>query len=139
MGGFGSTRWRGYQAAALVEDTPLKSIEDCWGSSGRAAFVDLAAVDRAGEILCLQRFQLVRLPLARGGFCWRLVCGDCGRNVRFVYFIETDGRICCRTCGGLLHRSTRTSHDWGFEKIFRQICPKGLTLRAFNQHLKRRR
>ncbi len=137
MGGSGSTRWRGYQAAALVERTPRTSVDLVAADRGGPAAV-LVAVVRDGETVHEQRVGVARRPLSRGGYAPRLVC-ECGRGVRFVYFIETDRRICCRKCGGLLHRSTRSSHDWGFEKIFKQIRPEGLTLRAFNQHFKRRR
>lgn len=139
MGGLGSTRWNGYQAKNLVEETPRLCVPLGLPRLDPRPGVDLAAVDRDGEELHHQRFSIARPALSRGGYAVRVVC-TCGRRCRFLYFVG--GVICCQKCGGLVHRSTRESHDWGFERLFRQICREksitGLTYGQFMKHFRRR-
>jgi len=51
-------------------------------------------------------------------------------------------RICCQKCGNLLHQSTRTWHDWPFEKLFREICRDanitGLKFNTFRKYFQGR-
>ncbi len=48
-------------------------------------------------------------PCRFGGVRWWFACNKCEKSVRLVYFVGSV--LHCRTCAGLVHKSTRTSHD----------------------------
>jgi hypothetical protein len=140
MGGLGSTRWRYQSVKALVEETPKICVKNYLSHLDHHNFIILAVQNRQnGTQQYRQRIQVDRRPLARGGYDLRWVCG-CGRRCRILYF--TKSHICCQKCGQLVHRSTRTSHDFGFESLFRKICREenitGLTFGRFIKHFKQK-
>jgi len=138
MGGPGSTRWDGRRVKTLVEDTPRLSISDYLSGLKGKSLAEVAVQDGNGEESHQRTFQIVRLPLSKGGYGLRIVC-DCGRRCRFIYFV--DNRLCCQQCGRLLHRSTRT-RDWAFEKLFKELCREnnivGLSFSTFIKQFRRR-
>jgi len=141
MGGTGSTRWQDKQIKALVEKTPRASVHDCGPRPEAKMFVVLSVQNRStGEEIKRCRVQVDLSPRPRNGYAVRFVCGECGQRRKVLYYV--DGRICCRVCGRLVHQSTRQSHDFEAERLFRTICREqnitGLTYGTFMNHFRRK-
>jgi hypothetical protein len=140
MGGYGSTRWAGWQLKLLVEKTPRVSIDNLYPRSKIKTTATVIVQKRADEGESYRQNVLIDLvPISRNGYRVRFIC-DCGRRVRYLFFVK--GRMCCRKCGGLVHQSTRRSHDFEGERLFRSICREqnitGLSYGVFHKSFKRR-
>jgi hypothetical protein len=135
MGGPGSTRWQGKPIRTLVEKTPRASIDDYYPRPNHKGHVTLCVRDpNDGREYYRRRVPIVLVPRPNDGYALRFVC-DCGRQCRYLYYVDENFR--CQKCGRLLHQSTRTSHDFGFESLFRQICrEKNITDLTFGQFIK---
>jgi len=140
MGGYGSTRWGGYQPKLTVDECAVLDI-DAWIEAGlfdhregqiewtspRGAgyslhyllkptdvpdclYLYLSYSDRLEGTIC-EPITVLSRPQTLGGVRWHFFCrGWCGRRVRKLYFAPGKSVPACRTCLGLSYKSVQ-EHD----------------------------
>ena len=140
MGGHGSGRWKGYQAAICIEDIlyfldiatlsgqlrhgdstgtltwmsddrPVGSVHYALCAQANEFELRLYNLVRAGRRF--ERAGVIALTATRppfGGRRWWFKCPDCQRSSRKLFLLPSRIHFRCRRCHGLTYRSCQESH-----------------------------